>query len=121
MNMPMNYPPAPAFQEPKPSPVLGIIGFGITAFLPVLFLLGLLIAWLTSCHDGQPRDVFCVPDMAQWAKFITGASFFISFLTVPAGIIVSIIAITINRGRVWGCIAIALCIIPLLAALMSSL
>lgn len=117
----MNHPPAHDFQEPKNSPILGIIGFGITAFLPVLFFLGLLIAWLTSCHDGQPRDVYCVPDAAQWAKFITGASFFLSFLTVPAGIIVSIIAVIANRGRIWGAVAIALCVIPILFVLLANL
>lgn len=121
MNMPMNHPPTHDFQEPKTSPLLGIIGFGITTFLPVLFLLGLLIAWLTSCHDGQPRDVFCVPDMAQWAKFITGASFFLSFLTVPAGIIVSIVSIFSNRGRAWGWAAIALGVIPMLFVLLANL
>jgi hypothetical protein len=121
MSTPMNHPTTPAFQEPKKSPLLGILGLAITTFLPVLFILGLLISWLTSCHGGQPRDVLCVPDVAQWAKFITGASFFLSFLTVPAGIIVSIIAIAMNRGRVWGAVGILLCAGIVLTALISNL
>lgn len=113
MNFPLA-PPAPQYPAgPAKNKTLGIIGFTLTACLPAVFFLGLILAWLTSCHDGQPRDVACIPDVAQWAKFLTGFSFFASFITVPTGFIVSIIAIIANRGRAWGWATLALCLIPL--------
>lgn len=111
-----NFPIAPPLNQnvvnPKENKILGIIGFAVTASLPAIFILGLFLSWLTSCHGGEARDVVCVPDVAQWGKFLTGFSFFASFITVPIGIVVSIIAIIARQGRVWGCAAVAVLLVP---------
>lgn len=117
MSESMSYPkpplPSPMLPEPKENITLGLIGFCVAALPIVLLILTQIIAALTACHDGEARVLVCVNEVATWARFISGVSFFGAFVIVPIGFILAVIAAIARKGRIWGFVTIALCVLPI--------
>lgn len=99
--------------EPKENIALGLIGFCVAASPIVFFILAQIIGNLTACHDGEARVFVCANEVATWARFISGISFFGAFVIVPIGFIIAVIAAIARKGRIWGLATIALCVLPI--------
>jgi hypothetical protein len=117
MSEPMRYPKpptsSPMLPRPKENVTLGVIGFCTAALPVVFFILAQIVGALTACHDGEARVLVCANAVATWGRFISAVSFFSAFVIIPIGFILAIIAAITRKGRVWGFVTIALCVLPI--------